>query len=152
MGKKLQISVCGGLIWYADGSKTNVGSGAGVYGGGTRKRLSFNLGQYTTVLRVEVHAIKSSVTDNTDRSYESNIYILSKSQATPNNYQINIKWYYWYGCHISEARFHLHLQVKPTQLGPIDRASPYLQIPVSASRCGIQAKHSINHLWKLRKH
>jgi hypothetical protein len=31
---------------------------------------------------------------------------------------------------VSEAGFCLHLQVKPTQLGPIHRASPYLQTPV----------------------
>jgi hypothetical protein len=28
---------------------------------------------------------------------------------------------------VSEIGFYLHPQVKPTQLGPIDRASPYLQ-------------------------
>jgi hypothetical protein len=28
---------------------------------------------------------------------------------------------------VSETGFCLHLQVKPTQLGPIDRASPYLR-------------------------
>jgi hypothetical protein len=31
---------------------------------------------------------------------------------------------------ISETRFCLHHQVKPTQLGPINRASPYLSTPV----------------------
>jgi hypothetical protein len=29
---------------------------------------------------------------------------------------------------VSETGFCLRLQVKPTQLGPIDRASPYIQI------------------------
>jgi hypothetical protein len=28
---------------------------------------------------------------------------------------------------VSQIRFYLRLQVNPTQLGPIDRASPYLQ-------------------------
>jgi hypothetical protein len=37
---------------------------------------------------------------------------------------------------VSETRFCLHLQVKPTQLGPIDRASPYLRTPVPAPRLG----------------
>jgi hypothetical protein len=36
------------LISYADGSKTSKGTGAGVYGYGTRKILSFSLGQYST--------------------------------------------------------------------------------------------------------
>jgi hypothetical protein len=31
---------------------------------------------------------------------------------------------------VSETGFCLRLQVKPTQLGPIDRASPYLRTPV----------------------
>jgi hypothetical protein len=34
----------GGLIWYTDGSKTNKGTGAGVYCYGTRRKLSFSLG------------------------------------------------------------------------------------------------------------
>jgi hypothetical protein len=41
----------GELIWYTDGSKTNIGTGAGVYCDGTRQKLSFSLGQYTTVFR-----------------------------------------------------------------------------------------------------
>jgi hypothetical protein len=38
---------------------------------------------------------------------------------------------------VSEIGFYLRLQVKPTQLGPIDRASPYLRTPVSAPKLGI---------------
>jgi hypothetical protein len=34
-----------------DGPKTNEGAGAGVYGYGTRGRLSFSFGQYTTVFQ-----------------------------------------------------------------------------------------------------
>jgi hypothetical protein len=44
------------------------------------------------------------------------------------------------------------LQVERTQLGPIDRASPYLRTRVPAPRWGIKANHSTNHLWDLRKH
>jgi hypothetical protein len=43
---------------------------------------------------------------------------------------------------VSETGFSLHLQVKPTQLGAIDRASPYLRTPVPAPRRGIQAKQA----------
>jgi hypothetical protein len=41
--------------------------------------------------------------------------------------------------------------LRPTQLGPIDIASPYLRTPVPAPTRDIQAKHSINHLQELRK-
>jgi hypothetical protein len=44
----------GGLIWYTDNSKTNKGTGAGMYCDGTRRKLSFSLGQYTTVFQAEV--------------------------------------------------------------------------------------------------
>jgi hypothetical protein len=37
---------------------------------------------------------------------------------------------------VSETGFRLRFQVKPTQLGPIDRASPHLRTPVSLSRWG----------------
>jgi hypothetical protein len=53
---------------------------------------------------------------------------------------------------VSETGFCLRLQVQHTQLNPINRASPYLRIPVPAPRWGIQAKHSTNHLRELRKH
>jgi hypothetical protein len=36
---------------------------------------------------------------------------------------------------VSATGFYLRLQVKPTQLGPIDRASPYLRNPVSETLC-----------------
>jgi hypothetical protein len=39
-------------------------------------------------------------------------------------------WSYFYlKCNVSETGLCLHLQVAPTQLGPISRASPYLQTP-----------------------
>jgi hypothetical protein len=53
---------------------------------------------------------------------------------------------------VSETGFCLRLEVKPTQLGPTDRASPSLRTSVPAPRWGIQAKHSTNHLRELRKH
>jgi hypothetical protein len=72
----------GGLIWYADGSKTNEGTGAGVYGHGMRWRFSLSLGQYTTVFQAEVYAIKACADKNIKRGYcNRNIYILSDSQA-----------------------------------------------------------------------
>jgi hypothetical protein len=41
----------GGIILYTDGSKANKGTGALVYCDGTRRKLSFSLGQYTTVFQ-----------------------------------------------------------------------------------------------------
>jgi hypothetical protein len=66
-----------GLLWYTDGSKTSKGTGAGVYCYGTGRRLSFILGQYTTVFQAELYAIKACPVENLDR----NINILSDSQA-----------------------------------------------------------------------
>jgi hypothetical protein len=39
---------------------------------------------------------------------------------------------------VSDNGFCLRLQVKPTQLGPIDKTSPYLRTPVPAPRWGIK--------------
>jgi hypothetical protein len=72
----------GRLIWYTDGSKTNKGTGARVYCDGTRRKLSFSLGQYTTVFQAEVYAIKECAVENLDRNYKNrNICILSDCQA-----------------------------------------------------------------------
>jgi hypothetical protein len=66
-----------GLIWYTDGSKTNKGAEARVYGHGMRQRFSFSLGQYTTVFQAEVYAIKACADENIKRGYcIRNIYIL----------------------------------------------------------------------------
>jgi hypothetical protein len=85
----------GGLIWYTDGSKTNKGTGAGVYCYGTRRRLSFSLGRYTTVFQAEVYATKACADENIDRNYKNrNIYILSDRQAeiqALDKYQITSK-------------------------------------------------------------
>jgi hypothetical protein len=41
---------------------------------------------------------------------------------------------------VSETGLCLRLQVKPTQLGPIDRASPHLRTPIPATRWGIPSQ------------
>jgi hypothetical protein len=48
-----------GLVRYADDFKTNEGTGAGVYDYGRRKKLSFTLGQYTTVFQAKIYTIKT---------------------------------------------------------------------------------------------
>jgi hypothetical protein len=51
----------------------------------TRRKLSFSLGQYTTVFQAEVYAIKACIMENLDRNYRNkNNYILSDSQAALN--------------------------------------------------------------------
>jgi hypothetical protein len=42
---------------------------------------------------------------------------------------------------VSATGFCLRLQVEPTQLGPTDRASPYLRTPIPVPRWDIQAQH-----------
>jgi hypothetical protein len=63
-------------------SKINKGTGAGVYCYGTKQKLPFSLGQYTTVFQAGVYAFKACAVENLDRNYKNrNIYILSDSQA-----------------------------------------------------------------------
>jgi hypothetical protein len=67
----------GGLVWYTDRSKTNEGTGAGVYKWGTRRGHSFSLGHHTIVFQVEIYDIKGCIMENTEKGYKGrNIYIL----------------------------------------------------------------------------
>jgi ribonuclease HI len=104
----------GGLICYTYGSKTNKGTGAGVYGYGTRMKCSFSLGKYTTVFQAEVYAIMACTLENLDRNYKNrNIYILSDSQAALralNSYQINSKLVW--DCHQSLTQLAEHNRVQ----------------------------------------
>jgi hypothetical protein len=59
-----------------------------MYCHGTRRKLSFSLGQYKTVFQAEVYVIKACAVDNLDKDYKNrniyilkSIYILSESQA-----------------------------------------------------------------------
>jgi ribonuclease HI len=52
-----------------------------MYCHGTRRELSFSLGQYTIVFQAEVHAIKACAVVNLDRNYKNRrVYILSDSK------------------------------------------------------------------------
>jgi hypothetical protein len=80
---RFQPSRKGRLAWYADTSKINEGSGAGVYGYGMRKKLgsASAFGQYTIAFQAEVYAIKACAVENLGRVYRNrNISILSNSQ------------------------------------------------------------------------
>jgi ribonuclease HI len=97
----------GGLVWYTDGSKTNEGTGAGVYKWGSMRGHSFSLGHHTTVFQTEIYAIKVCIMENIEKGYKDrNIYIFSQdSQAAIkalNNFQINSKLVW--DCHQSLMR------------------------------------------------
>jgi ribonuclease HI len=63
-------------------NETNKNTGVGVYDYGTRQKLGFSHGQYTTVFQAEVYAIKACVAKNLNINYiNKNIHILSDSQA-----------------------------------------------------------------------
>jgi ribonuclease HI len=104
----------GGLIWYKDDSKTNKGTGAGVYCDGTRRKLSFSLGQNTTVFQEELYAIKACAFENLERNYSNrNIYILSDSRAAIkalSKYQITAKLVW--DCHQSLIQLAEHNRVQ----------------------------------------
>jgi ribonuclease HI len=99
-----------GLIWCTDGSKTNKGTGAGVYCYGARQKLSFRLWQYTTIFQAEMYAIKACAVENLDRNYKNrNICFLSDSQAAIKalgEHQITLKLVW--DCHQSLAQLTRH--------------------------------------------
>jgi ribonuclease HI len=104
----------GGLLWYTDGSKTNEGTGTGVYKWGSRKGHSFSLGFHTTVFQAEIYAIKACIIENIEKGYKGrNIYILCDSQAAIkalNNFCINSKLVW--DCHQSLVRLAEHNRVQ----------------------------------------
>jgi hypothetical protein len=60
-----------------------------------KRKVTFSLGQHTTVFQAEVYAIKACMVENLDRNYRNrnrNIYIFSERQAAIEalgNYKIN---------------------------------------------------------------
>lgn len=71
------------LIWYTDGSKTEAGTGAGIYSESLQLQLWSSLGQYSTVFQTEMYAIIACAEENLKRKVENKtIYILSDSQAS----------------------------------------------------------------------
>jgi ribonuclease HI len=70
------------LFCYTDGSKTHKGIGPVAYDHGSRRKLSFSLGQCTAVFQKEVCPIKACTVENLDRNCRNTqIHILSESQA-----------------------------------------------------------------------
>jgi ribonuclease HI len=71
-----------GLVGFTDGSRTEEGTGAGVFGQSVNRRLSISLGKHTTVFQAEVYAILTCLHEvrTQDRS-EKYFSIYSDSQA-----------------------------------------------------------------------
>lgn len=71
----------GGFIWYTDGSKDSLGTGAGICGKKHRTEISITLGTFTTVFKAETKAIKASL-KKSEHAYEGqHTYICSHSQT-----------------------------------------------------------------------
>ena len=71
-----------GLVGFTDGSRTEEGTGAGVFGQSVNRRLSISLGKHNTVFQAEVYAILACLHEvrTQDRS-EKYVSIRSDSQA-----------------------------------------------------------------------
>jgi len=69
-----------GLIWFTDGSRTVVGTRAGLYGQSADRRLSISLGKHATVFQAELYTILACVheTETQDRP-EKYVSICSES-------------------------------------------------------------------------
>jgi hypothetical protein len=72
----------GDLDGYVDRSKTNKGTGAGMYRRGLRRGHSFSFGLHTTSFQTEVYTIMAHIMEDIERGYtDGNICILSNSQS-----------------------------------------------------------------------
>jgi len=71
-----------GLFWFTDGSRTEEGTGAEVFGQSVNRRLSISLGKHTTVFQAEVYAILACVHKvRTQDRPEKYVSICSDSEA-----------------------------------------------------------------------
>jgi ribonuclease HI len=70
------------LIWFTDGSRTDLGTGSGIYGLKPNKSYSFSLGKFASVFQTEIYAILLCAYENIRRAYKNKrILIFSDSQA-----------------------------------------------------------------------
>jgi ribonuclease HI len=75
-----------GLVWFTDGSKMKVGTGAGVYGQSVGRRLSFSLGRYATAFQAEIYATLACVHEiQFQNRPEKYVSICSDSQVALND-------------------------------------------------------------------
>ena len=70
------------LIWYTDGSRTDLGTGSGIYGRRPNRSYYFPLGKLATVFQTEIYAILQCAYENIRKAYKNKqILICSDSQA-----------------------------------------------------------------------
>jgi ribonuclease HI len=70
------------LMWYTDGSRTDSGTGSGIYGLRPNRRYCFPLGKFATVFQTEIYAILQCAYENIRRAYKNKrILIFSDSQV-----------------------------------------------------------------------
>jgi hypothetical protein len=58
------------LIWFTDGSRTDSGTGSGIFGMRPNRNLSFPLDKYATAFQTEIHAILQCACENIRRAYK----------------------------------------------------------------------------------
>ena len=70
------------LIWFNDGSRTDLGTGSDIYGLKPNKSYSFSLGKFATVFQTEIYAILLCAYENKRRTYKNKrILTFSDRQA-----------------------------------------------------------------------
>jgi hypothetical protein len=66
--------------------------------------------------------------------------------CVPGNYPLSC--FYFETHNVSETGFCLRLLVEPTQLGPIERASPWAENPVSETLCVLNKNRTMDNVQK----
>ena len=70
------------LIWFTDGSRTNLGTGSGIFGFRPNRSFSFPLGKFERVFQTEIFVILQCACENIIRAYkDKRILIFFDSQA-----------------------------------------------------------------------
>ena len=59
------------LVWFTDGSRTDSGTGAGIYGLRPNRSFSFPLGKFASVFQTEIYAIIQCAYENITRAYKN---------------------------------------------------------------------------------
>lgn len=70
------------LIWYTDGSKSDEGTGSGIYHENTKTGYTHSLGNLASIFQAEIHAITECARTNIEMTCQHRqTYIMSDSQA-----------------------------------------------------------------------
>ena len=70
------------LVWFTNGSRTDSGTGAGIYGLRPNRSFTFPLGKFASIFQTEIYAIIQCAYINIRRAYKNKqILIFSDSQV-----------------------------------------------------------------------